>query len=89
MIRGPQHRGKIDERSQFTQLGRARKHVKISLCDTGSDGTGINRAVMKRQDPRQPWMNYMDVANIDTTLEQASNLGAKIALGDLNVCPYS
>lgn len=50
------------------------------LCETGSDGPGINGAVMKRQDPRQPWMNYVDVANIDATLEQAINLGAKIAL---------
>jgi predicted enzyme related to lactoylglutathione lyase len=50
------------------------------LCETGSDGLGINGAVMKRQDPRQPWMNYVDVANIDAMLEQATNLGAKIAL---------
>lgn len=50
------------------------------LCETGSDGPGINGAVMKRQDPRQPWMNYVDVANIDAILEQATNLGAKIAL---------
>jgi hypothetical protein len=50
------------------------------LCETGSDGPGINGAVMKRQDPRQPWMNYVDVANIDAMLEQAINLGAKIAL---------
>jgi predicted enzyme related to lactoylglutathione lyase len=50
------------------------------LCETGSDGPGINGAVMKRQDPRQPWMNYVDVANINTTLEQATNLGAKVAL---------
>ena len=50
------------------------------LCETGSGGPGINGAVMKRQDPRQPWMNYVDVANIDAMLEQAINLGAKIAL---------
>jgi uncharacterized protein len=50
------------------------------LCETGPDGPGINGAVMKRQDPRQPWMNYVDVANIDTMLEQAIHLGAKIAL---------
>ena len=50
------------------------------LCETGSDGPGINGAVMKRQDPRQPWMNYVDVANIDAILEQAISLGAKIAL---------
>ena len=32
------------------------------LCDTGSDGPGI---MMQRQDPRQPWMNYVDVPSID------------------------
>jgi len=35
----------------------------------------INGAVMKRQNPRQPWMNYVDVVNIEATLEQATNLG--------------
>jgi predicted enzyme related to lactoylglutathione lyase len=50
------------------------------LCDTGSDGPGINGAVMKRQHPQQPWMSYVDVASIDETLEQATKRGAKIAL---------
>jgi uncharacterized protein len=50
------------------------------LCYTGSDGPGINGAVMKRQDPRQPWMNYVDVTSVDATLEQAAKLGAKVAL---------
>ncbi|MGA7226491.1 MAG: VOC family protein [Candidatus Acidiferrales bacterium] len=55
------------------------------LCETGSDGPGINGAVMKRQDPRQPWMNYVDVANIDAMLEKSINLGAKIALSRTSV----
>ena len=50
------------------------------LCDTGPDGPGINGAVMKRQNAQQPWMNYVDVANIDAALETAVKLGAKIAL---------
>jgi predicted enzyme related to lactoylglutathione lyase len=40
---------------------------------------------MKRQDPRQPWMNYVDVANIEAILQQATNLGAKIALPKTSV----
>jgi predicted enzyme related to lactoylglutathione lyase len=55
------------------------------LCETGSDGPGINGAVMKRQDPRQPWMNYVDVASVDVTLEQATRLGATIALPKTSV----
>ena len=50
------------------------------LCDTGSDGPGINGAVMQRQHPQQPWMNYVDVANIDAALERATVLGATVAL---------
>jgi len=50
------------------------------LCDTGSDAPGINGAVMKRQDPRQPWMNYVDIASVDATLEKATKFGAKVAL---------
>jgi hypothetical protein len=33
-------------------------------CDTGSDGPGLNGAVMQRQHAQQPWMNYVDVAGI-------------------------
>jgi uncharacterized protein len=50
------------------------------MCDTGSDGPGINGAIMQRQDPKQPWMNYVDVASIDAALEQAAKLGATVAL---------
>lgn len=50
------------------------------LCETGSDPGGINGAVMQRQDPRQPWMNYVDVASIDQTLEKATAMGARVAL---------
>ena len=50
------------------------------LCETGSDGPGINGAVMQRQHPQQPWMNYVDVASIDAALERAANLGAQVAL---------
>ena len=50
------------------------------LCDTGSEGPGINGAVMQRQDPQQPWMNYVDVPNIDEAIERATKLGATIAL---------
>ena len=50
------------------------------LCDTGSDGPGINGAVMQRQHAQQPWMNYVDVASIDAATEKATKLGAKVAL---------
>src|SRR5882724_1105879 len=44
------------------------------LCDTGSDGPGINGAVMQRQHAQQPWMNYVDVASIDAAIEKATKL---------------
>ena len=50
------------------------------LCDTGPDGPGINGAVMQRQHPQQPWMNYVDVASIDAAIERATSLDAKVAL---------
>jgi uncharacterized protein len=50
------------------------------LCDTGSGEPGINGAVMQRHDPKQPWMNYVDVASIDATIDQATKLGAQVAL---------
>src|SRR5262245_62144155 len=50
------------------------------LCDTGSQGPGINGAIMQRQHPQQPWMNYVDVSNIDAAIAKATGLGAQVAL---------
>jgi hypothetical protein len=55
------------------------------LCDTGSDGPGINGAVMQRQHPQQPWMNYVDVPSIDAAVNKAKNLGAEVVLPKTSV----
>ena len=47
---------------------------------SGGEGAGINGAIMQRQHPQQPWMNYVDVASIDETLAKAVALGGKVAL---------
>jgi predicted enzyme related to lactoylglutathione lyase len=41
---------------------------------------GINGAVMQRQSPQQPLMNYVDVASIDVAIEKATKLGAQVAM---------
>jgi predicted enzyme related to lactoylglutathione lyase len=50
------------------------------MCETGKDGDGINGAIMQRQNPQQPWMNYIDVASVDASLDKAASLGATVAL---------
>lgn len=50
------------------------------LCDTGSEGPGINGAIMQRQHRQQPMVNYVDVPKIDEALAKATQLGAKVAL---------
>lgn len=50
------------------------------LCQTGTDNPGIDGAVMERQSPQQPWMNYVDVADLDASLAQATKLGAQVAM---------
>jgi uncharacterized protein len=50
------------------------------LCQTGTEAPGIDGAIMERQSPQQPWMNYVDVASIDATIAQATQLGAQVAL---------
>jgi predicted enzyme related to lactoylglutathione lyase len=54
--------------------------VEYWLCETGPDAPGIDGAVTQRQNPQQPWMNYVDVANIEASLAAAVKLGAKIAM---------
>ena len=55
------------------------------LCNTGSEGPGINGAVAQRQNAQQPLMNYVDVASIDAAIEQAAKLGAKVAMPKMPV----
>jgi hypothetical protein len=55
------------------------------LCDTGSEGPGINGAVMQRQNAQQPWMNYVDVPNIDAALQKATALGGQVALPKMSI----
>jgi predicted enzyme related to lactoylglutathione lyase len=50
------------------------------LCETGTEGPGIDGAIGQRQSPQQPWMNYVDVASIDAILASATALGAKVAM---------
>jgi predicted enzyme related to lactoylglutathione lyase len=50
------------------------------LCDTGAEGPGINGAVTQREQPHQPWMNYVDVVSIDAVIESALKLGAQVAM---------
>src|SRR3954463_1266605 len=54
--------------------------VDYWLCETGRDGPGIDGAIAQRQNSQQPWMNYVDVANVETSLAAAAKLGAKIAM---------
>jgi predicted enzyme related to lactoylglutathione lyase len=55
------------------------------LCMTGMESPGIDGAIMQRQNPQQPWMNYVDVASIDVSLETAVRLGAQVALPKMPV----
>lgn len=45
----------------------------------------MNGAILKRQNAGQPWMNYIDVANIDVALEKATSLGGQVALPKMPV----
>jgi len=59
--------------------------IEYWLCETGSDGPGINSAAMQRQNAGQPVTNYVDVAQIDIALQTAVKLGAQVALPKMPV----
>ncbi len=58
------------------------------LADTGSDGAGINGAIMQRVHPAQPWMNYVAVESIDAAIAKAVALGAEVALPKTEVSNF-
>lgn len=55
------------------------------LCKTGTEGAGINGAIMPRQNPEHNLTNYINVANLDATVEKATKAGAKVALAKMPV----
>ena len=59
--------------------------LEFWLCDGAEDGPGINAAVIQRQNPQQPSMNYVSVDSIDAILEKATATGATVALPKMPV----
>ncbi|WP_406695286.1 VOC family protein [Singulisphaera sp. Ch08] len=59
--------------------------IDFWLCESGEDGPGISGAVMKRQNPQQPVLNYVGVDNIDASIEKATTMGATVALPKMPV----
>ncbi|HEX4485855.1 MAG TPA: VOC family protein [Terriglobales bacterium] len=55
------------------------------MCKTGDSTPGIDGAIMQRQNPGQPWMNYVDVESIEASLATATKLGAQVALPKMAV----
>ena len=52
---------------------------------SGSDGPGIDVAVMQRQNATQPMMSHVGVASVDATIEKAVALGGQVALPKMAV----
>lgn len=44
------------------------------------DAPGINGAIMKKRDPKQPLTNSISVANIDQTIEKIEKSGGRIVV---------
>lgn len=59
--------------------------IEYWLCQTGTEGPGIDGAVTQRMNPTQPWMNYVDVPSIDAAIQKATALGAKVAMPKMPV----
>jgi hypothetical protein len=62
----------------------------------GAEGAGINGAIMPKQKPDHAMTNYVNVTNIDATIEKATKAGAKVALAKMPIpgvgavaCPKS
>jgi len=56
------------------------------LANTGDENThGINGALMKKKDPRQPMVNTILVESIDDYVQKIENAGGKIVLAKMSV----
>lgn len=61
----------------FQQFGNEEYWIAI----TGDEKTpGINGAIMKRKDPKQPLVNSIGVENLDETMKMIESSGGKIVV---------
>lgn len=60
--------------------------LEFWLCNAAEPNSpGINAAVIQRQNPQQPSMNYVGVESIDAIVEKATATGATVALPKMPV----
>ncbi|WP_018615593.1 VOC family protein [Segetibacter koreensis] len=56
------------------------------LATTGDDKSpGINGAIMKKRDPKQPLVNTLSVTNIDESIQKIEKAGGKIVMPKMAV----
>jgi len=48
---------------------------------TGEEGKSVGGGMMKRQQPQQPIMNYLDVDCVDTFSKKITEAGGKVVMG--------
>lgn len=48
---------------------------------TGEEGKAVNGGMMKRQQPQQPIMNYIDVQCVDTWNKKIIDAGGQVVMG--------
>jgi predicted enzyme related to lactoylglutathione lyase len=63
-------------------------NMNYFLVETRADGeVGINGGLMPRQNPGQPFMNYISVTDIDEACKKVENAGGTVVLPKREIAP--
>lgn len=63
-------------------------NMNYFLVETRAEGeVGINGGLMPRQNPGQPFMNYINVADIDEACKKVENAGGTVVLPKREIAP--
>ena len=63
-------------------------NMNYFLVETRAEGeAGINGGLMPRQNPGQPFMNYINVADIDEACKKVENAGGTVVLPKKEIAP--
>jgi uncharacterized protein len=76
------------EKAEVKKDGSSMDYWMISTSGNSTDKSTIGGGMMKRQDPRQPNLNYIGVNSIDDYSRKVTELGGKVMMAKTEISGY-
>ena len=76
------------EKAEVKKDGASMDYWMISTSGISNDKSSLGGGIMKRQDPKQPNLNYIGVDSIDDYSTRVNELGGKVVMPKTEISGY-